>query len=202
VTALPVAPAVQRDRRSATTSGLVGALLVLATLGAAVAMRVAVAGDEGPGSIRAGLVFAAVLAAVAVVARARTAVSLRAFLIGLAGAAAIAIPAVVVRGFADVHPVGQFLTWGAATTLVAVSEEAVLRGALFVSLARWRGPDLAVVGAALAFALLHVPLYGWHVMPLDLAVGLLLGALRLLTGTWLAPAVAHLGADLIGWWTV
>lgn len=165
-------------------------------------MRVAVAGDEGAGSIRAGLVFAAVLAAVAVAARARTAVSVRAFLIGLAGAAAIAVPAVVVRGFADVHPVGQFLTWGAATTLVAVTEEAVLRGALFVSLARWRGPDVAVVGAALAFALLHVPLYGWHVVPLDLAVGLLLGALRLLTGTWLAPAVAHVGADLIGWWTV
>ena len=192
MTALPVEPA-----RPAASSAL-----LLLGLGAAVAVRVAVAGVEGPGSIRAGLVFAVVLAAVAVLARARVEVSARAVLIGAAGAVAIALPAVAVRGIADVHPAGQFLAWGAATTLVATSEEAVLRGALFDAVSRWSGSDAAVVVAAVAFALLHVPLYGWHVVPLDFAVGLLLGALRLLTGGWLAPAVAHVGADLIGWWTV
>ena len=57
-----------------------------------------------------------------------------------------------------------------------------------------------LVAWAMAFALLHVPVYGWHVLPLDLAVGCGLGALRLLTGGVTAPAVAHVGADLAGWW--
>jgi hypothetical protein len=54
--------------------------------------------------------------------------------------------------------------------------------------------------SAIAFAGLHVPLYGWHVVPLDLAVGMLLATLRILTGNWCAPAVAHVLADAAGWW--
>jgi len=57
----------------------------------------------------------------------------------------------------------------------------------------------AIVVGAVCFALLHVPLYGWHVLPLDLAVGLVLGGLRQATGTPAAPAVTHVGADLVGW---
>ena len=49
------------------------------------------------------------------------------------------------------------------------------------------------------FGLLHVPLYGWHVLPLDLAVGIVLGLLRSWTSTAAAPAVAHVVADLCGW---
>jgi membrane protease YdiL (CAAX protease family) len=192
VTVVPLEPP-----RPATT-----AALLLSALGAAVVVRVAVAGPDGAGSLRAGLAFAGCLAVLGLVSRAGAVVSSRALVLGAAGAVLLGLPAVATRGIADVHPAGQFLTWAAATTLVAVTEEAVLRGALFDALDRWRGPDVAVVGAALAFALLHVPLYGWYVVPLDLAVGLLLGALRLLTGTWTAPAVAHTGADLIGWWTV
>ena len=45
-----------------------------------------------------------------------------------------------------------------------------------------------------------MPLYGWAALPLDLAVGLLLGGLRMLAGGWGAPAVAHAAADLAGWW--
>jgi membrane protease YdiL (CAAX protease family) len=192
VTVVPLEPP-----RPATT-----AALLLSALGAAVVVRVAVAGPDGAGSLRAGLAFAGCLAVLGLVGRAGAVVSSRALVLGAAGAVLLGLPAVATRGIADVHPAGQFLTWAAATTLVAVTEEAVLRGALFDALDRWRGPDVAVVGAAIAFALLHVPLYGWYVVPLDLAVGLLLGALRLLTGTWTAPAVAHTGADLIGWWTV
>jgi membrane protease YdiL (CAAX protease family) len=192
VTVVPLEPP-----RPATT-----AALLLSALGAAVVVRVAVAGPDGAGSLRAGLAFAGCLAVLGLGSRAGAVVSSRALVLGAAGAVLLGLPAVATRGIADVHPAGQFLTWAAATTLVAVTEEAVLRGALFDALDRWRGPDVAVVGAAIAFALLHVPLYGWYVVPLDLAVGLLLGALRLLTGTWTAPAVAHTGADLIGWWTV
>ena len=36
----------------------------------------------------------------------------------------------------------------------------------------------------MAFGLLHVPLYGWAALPLDLAVGLLLGGLRMATRGW------------------
>ena len=86
------------------------------------------------------------------------------------------------------------------TVAVATAEEAFLRGALYDAVARARGVDAAVVVGALAFAALHVPLYGWHAVPLDLAVGLALGALRVVTGTWTAPALAHAGADLVGWW--
>jgi membrane protease YdiL (CAAX protease family) len=53
---------------------------------------------------------------------------------------------------------------------------------------------------SLAFALMHVPIYGWGVVPLDLAVGLALGGLRLATGTVLAPIAAHAVADLATWW--
>jgi len=83
---------------------------------------------------------------------------------------------------------------------VAGAEEAFLRGALFDAVQRRWNVHAAVVVAAVAFAALHVPLYGWHVLPLDLAVGLVLGAARLAAGTWTAPAIAHISADLAGWW--
>jgi hypothetical protein len=50
------------------------------------------------------------------------------------------------------------------------------------------------------FGLMHVPFYGWHALPLDTAVGAVLGVARVAAGTWTAPALAHVGADLAGWW--
>ena len=94
----------------------------------------------------------------------------------------------------------SYAGWAVATAFVAGAEEAFLRGALFDAVQRWRQRGRAVVVAAIAFAALHVPLYGWHAVPLDLAVGLVLGATRLVAGTWTAPAIAHIGADLGGWW--
>ena len=44
------------------------------------------------------------------------------------------------------------------------------------------------------------PLYGVGALPLDLAVGLLLGGLRIVSGGVLAPAIAHVIADLAGGW--
>ena len=58
----------------------------------------------------------------------------------------------------------------------------------------------AVLVTSVVFALMHVPLYGWHVVPLDLGVGLWLAGLRLATGGIAAPAVAHTIADLATWW--
>ncbi|MQA64109.1 MAG: CPBP family intramembrane metalloprotease, partial [Actinophytocola sp.] len=60
---------------------------------------------------------------------------------------------------------------------------------------------VAAIGVcAVVFALLHVPLYGWWIVPLDLAVGVFLGALRWVSGSVVAPATAHVLANLAGWW--
>src|SRR6185312_17266706 len=88
------------------------------------------------------------------------------------------------------RPAAQFVPWAAIIVGVAVAEEAVLRGVLFDRLRRGGGVLVALLVTTVLFALMHVPLYGWHVVPLDLAVGLALGGLRLVTGA-AAPAVAH-----------
>ena len=93
-----------------------------------------------------------------------------------------------------------FAPWAAVTMLVAVAEELVLRGSLFGAILRARGPGVAVGITTVIFALMHVSLYGWHVVPLDLAVGLWLAGLRLTTRGVAAPAIAHIVADLATWW--
>jgi membrane protease YdiL (CAAX protease family) len=177
-------------------------LLLLGAFASAVVVRVAVAGPSGPGSIRAGLTFAAILAVLAFVSRAGLAVSRRAAVMGAAGAAVLVLPVLLTHGVGGHLAATGYPTWAVATVAVATAEEAFLRGALYDAVARDHGIDAAVVVGAIAFAALHVPLYGWHVVPLDLAVGLVLGALRVWTGTWTAPALAHAGADLMGWWLV
>jgi membrane protease YdiL (CAAX protease family) len=176
--------------------------LLAAALGGAVAVRLAIAGPAGAGSVAAGLVFAGMLALFAAAYRPAVGSARWSVPVGLVGAAALVLPALVVNGGLGRLPVTGYATWAAATALVATAEEAFLRGAMFAALTRWRGANVAVVGSAVAFALLHLPLYGVEALPLDLAVGLLLGALRLMTGGWAAPAVAHVGADLAGWWLV
>ena len=71
---------------------------------------------------------------------------------------------------------------------------AVQRGALL------GGDGGALLVTTLLFAAMHVPLYGIGSLPLDLAAGLLLGGLRIVSGGVLAPAVAHVVADLAGGW--
>ena len=121
-------------------------------------------------------------------------------MLGVFGISVLVLPVLVTHGFGGHLGASSYATWAPATVAVATAEEAFLRGALYDAVARARGIDAAVVLGAIAFAALHVPLYGWHVLPLDLAVGLVLGALRVVSGTWTAPAIAHAGADLVGWW--
>ena len=178
----------------------VPAPVLLAAFAGAVAVRVALAGVAGASSVRGSVAFAVALLAVSLGVGVRAAVSVRAVAIGVAGAAVLVLPAWAHVGWQASLPVQTFAPWALLTVLVAGAEEAFLRGAVFDAVERRRGADTAVVAAAVAFALLHVPLYGWHVLPLDLAVGVVLGALRLAAGTWTAPAIAHIGADLAGWW--
>lgn len=92
------------------------------------------------------------------------------------------------------------MTWAIVVALVALAEEAFLRGSLFEAIKAWHGSTWAIVITALAFTGLHIPIYGWSVVPLDFVVGLLLGQIRVVSKTWLAPGLAHTLADLAGWW--
>jgi hypothetical protein len=47
---------------------------------------------------------------------------------------------------------------------------------------------------------MHVPLYGWGVVPLDFGVGFWFAGLRLTGGGVAAPTIAHVIADLSTWW--
>ena len=78
----------------------------------------------------------------------------------------------------------------------AVAEEAFFRRLLYGTLRRW-GVIVAVLGSALAFALLHVPFYGPAVFWVDLGAGLLFGWQRWASGGWGAPAVTHAAANLL-----
>ncbi len=93
-----------------------------------------------------------------------------------------------------------FLPWVAVTTLVATGEELVLRGTLWRWTAAVAGDAAALLVMSVLFALIHVPVYGPSVMPLDFGVGLLFGGLRLWFGGPAAPAAAHVLADLATWW--
>ena len=81
-------------------------------------------------------------------------------------------------------------------TLAAVAEEAFFRRLCFGLLAP-AGVAWAVGGSALLFAVVHVTTYGWWVLPLDLAAGLVLGWQRAATGSWRAPAVTHILVNLL-----
>lgn len=98
------------------------------------------------------------------------------------------------------RPAAPFLPWALITLLVAAAEEGVLRGTLLDRIEWVAGLVPAIALTTLAFALMHVPLYGWHVVPLDLAVGLVLAGLRIWTRGLAAPIAAHAVADLATWW--
>jgi membrane protease YdiL (CAAX protease family) len=176
--------------------------LLLAGVTLAMTLRLAIAGDVGAHSVPAGIVFGGALLSLAVVAGWRVGrVRAAGIVFGLLGGAVLVLLPLVARSHAGLPPVsspgGELATWATVVTLVAVAEEIVLRGILFSLALMAGGPPFALIMTSTAF---HVPLYGWHVFPLDLAVGLWLGSLRLATGGVAAPAIAHTVADLATWW--
>jgi membrane protease YdiL (CAAX protease family) len=100
------------------------------------------------------------------------------------------------------HPPGRsaLFPWAVGVALVVGVEEAFLRGALWQAWAQRAGGGAALVVTSGAFALVHLPLYGWRALPLDFLVGLVLGGLRVASGSVAAPALAHVLADWAGWW--
>jgi hypothetical protein len=101
----------------------------------------------------------------------------------------------------DLAPLNAAIAlWAPVVALIAIAEELVLRGVLFTAVRTWGGDGWALAVTTILFAAMHVPLYGVGALPLDLAVGLLLGGLRIVSGGVLAPAIAHVIADLAGGW--
>jgi membrane protease YdiL (CAAX protease family) len=95
-------------------------------------------------------------------------------------------------------PAGSvFAAWTLPLALLAaVAEEALFRRVAWAVLAP-SGFVLALTGTSLLFALVHVPLYGWAVFPVDLGAGLLFGWQRWAAGTWTVPAATHAAANLL-----
>jgi membrane protease YdiL (CAAX protease family) len=110
----------------------------------------------------------------------------------LVGVAAV----VVVRAIAP--PIHAAYTPEAftANVVAAIAEEAFFRRFVYAWLAA-RGETLAIVGAAALFAVIHVPIYGPGVLPIDFAAGLLLGWQRREAGTWTSPAFTHIVANIL-----
>ena len=188
--------------------------LALIGLAAAIVLRVEIAGTAGARSPVAGVWFAAVLAAVALVTQDRDrrpgaphpgAVGAAGIGVGVgfAGAVVLCLPAAIRHLVAGTHAVplaDGYLRWALIVAVVAVAEETLLRGSLYSAIEPRAGTACAIAITSVAFGLLHAPIYGWSVVPLDIAVGVWLGTLRAHTGTVTAPAVAHVLADLAGWW--
>ncbi len=183
--------------------GIVRPALILVGLAAIVGLRWALTTRGAAGAVTIGLIFGAGLLAAGLGGGWRPRPERRSsYVVGAAGGAVLIVVAVVTRSgqLPWLAPSAAFAPWAAVTILVASAEELVLRGALFDDLDGSLGTLGAVVVTSLVFALMHVPLYGWQVVPLDLGVGLWLAGLRLATGGIAAPAVAHSIADLATWW--
>jgi hypothetical protein len=91
------------------------------------------------------------------------------------------------RALAPAGPLDALISITVIALLPALGEELVVRGILLPALAKPFGPAVAVVGSSLVFAMLHDPYR--HLF--TLAVGLVLGVLRLRTGSLWPPIVAH-----------
>lgn len=182
------------------------AVELLAVLGAALALRLLVAGPAGAASELGAALFALLLlAAVAGAGWRPGRLRPSGLAWGLLGALGLVAGPALLRFAGPLHPslhlaASSFPLWALVATGVALGEELVLRGALFAAIDEAVGVKTALVVTTIVFALVHVPLYGVHALPLDLAVGLLLGGLRVASGGVAAPATAHVLADLAGWW--
>lgn len=116
----------------------------------------------------------------------------------------LAVVALGVSAFAAGRALGGGLAPHPATArflalnlFAAVAEEAFFRRAVFGALLRSSGAGAAIGGSAVLFAVVHVSVYGFWALPIDLAAGLLLSWQRHVAGTWTAPALTHAIANVL-----
>jgi membrane protease YdiL (CAAX protease family) len=182
----------ERARAIAVREGALTGVLVVAG-SVALVLRAAAVGTSA-----AVPMFVAVLAAIAVVSIAAPA--------GRAGAHHLPTPLVLAMGAAAVLaatlvagpgvplPAGRMMILlGVAA---AVSEELFFRRLVYGRLDRIHAL-VAIVGSALLFALVHIPLYGAPVFWVDLGAGLLFSWQRWASGGWGASAGTHALANIL-----
>ena len=109
------------------------------------------------------------------------------------GVAAFMVGRVVGGGHAPQPLVLRVVILG---SLAAVAEEVFFRRFVYDALLAG-GTALAVVGSAVLFGAVHVTVYGWWVLPIDLAAGFVLSWQRWATGSWKVPAITHVLANLL-----
>jgi membrane protease YdiL (CAAX protease family) len=176
-------------------------MMLLLGFGASIELRVGIGGSDILTSAVAGLAFAGCLLGLAIISGTRFAISVRSVVVGLLGGAFLCLPSIIAHfSSAAARPAGNYVLWATIVSIVAISEEAFLRDALFDAVHEWQNMAVALILTSVAFALLHVPMYGWRAVPLDLAVGVWLGVLRIVGGNFTSSAIAHVLADLTGWW--
>ena len=169
----------------------------------AMATRIAVGGASISVSWPGALAFASILA-ITVWWNGGTPVllSARSIPLGIAGAAVLVGLAWLHRGYGPLHVAAanpSLLTWTAVILVIAGAEEMFFRGTLFDLVEGRRGLVSAVVVTSVAFGLIHVPVYGWRAVPLDVAAGVWLAGIRSMGGMP-AAITAHVLADLaVGW---
>ena len=179
-------------------------LLLAAGFFLAVGLRVLIGGSAVSSSFGAGLAFAIMLVGLSLAGKVTTKISGRVVVIGVLGTLLLVTVPLTERAMNmnNELPEGNYLGWSAVIICVAMAEEAFLRGSLFDAITKWQNTGTALVITAVLFALLHVPLYGWHVLPLDLVVGLWLGFIRVTAKSWVAAGITHTLTDLISWWLI
>lgn len=201
--------------RGGIDSGWAVPIGIVLSLSAIVGVR-ALAVRAGLDGLLVGAAFGAALVVLWIVARTRRSAAAERFdvvrfAVGIGVGVAVGLVLVMVAavgpaiaGTAAIPGIGRpaapFVPWALITLVVVAAEEGVLRGVLFDRLERVAGLALAIALTTVLFALMHVPLYGWHVVPLDLAVGLVMAGLRISTRGLAAPIAAHAVADLATWW--
>ncbi|MBV8981709.1 MAG: CPBP family intramembrane metalloprotease [Acidimicrobiia bacterium] len=122
-----------------------------------------------------------------------TAAGASALLVLLVGVGAFVLGRLLGGGHAPQPLVLRVVALG---SLAAVAEEVFFRHFVYDSL-RPGGEVIAVVGSAVLFALVHVTVYGWWVLPIDVAAGFVLSWQRWATGSWKVPVVTHVLANLL-----
>ncbi len=102
-----------------------------------------------------------------------------------------------VRFMSPAFPITAWTLAGLGRNVIAAfAEEAFFRRFAYGWLERWGAP-LAIGVTSLAFALVHVPVYGPRVFLLDLGAGIVLGWQRWASGGWTAPAATHAIANVL-----
>ena len=188
------APATLRVHASSRAAA--GAATIAALGCALLAARPAlIASTQEPARVLVALFVALLATGLAVPLRARVtpAPAPRAFVVALTlGVGAFAAGRVLLGG----HAPGRLTVYALAVNILAAVAEEVWFRRLCYGLAEPASTAFAIAASSLLFAAVHVSIYGWAILPLDLAAGAVLGWQRAVTGSWHASALTHALANV------